>query len=62
VAVIPYPDLSDLPVVGGYLVLAGLFVLREITSGALNEAGKELWIWARDRVTRLAHDCRCQSR
>jgi hypothetical protein len=36
-----YPDLSNLQVVGGYLLLAGLFVLREVASGALKEAGKE---------------------
>jgi hypothetical protein len=47
VAAIPYPDLSHLQVVGGFLLLAGLFVLREIASGALKEAGKELWMWAR---------------
>ena len=42
VVAIKYPDLSNLQAVGGYLVLAGLFVLREIVSGALKEAGKEL--------------------
>jgi hypothetical protein len=43
---------SALQVVGGYLVLVGLFVLREITSGALEEAGKELWTWAREKRSR----------
>ena len=52
VAAMTYPDLSNLQVAGGYLVLAELFVLREITSGALKEAGKELWIWTRDRGSR----------
>ena len=28
-------------------MLAGLFVLREVASGVLKEAGKELWVWAR---------------
>jgi hypothetical protein len=48
VAAITYPDLSNLQVAGGYLVLAGLFVLKEITSGALKEASKERWVWARN--------------
>jgi hypothetical protein len=52
VAAMTYPDLSNLQVVGGGLLLAGLFVLREITSGALNAAGKELWVWARERRSR----------
>jgi hypothetical protein len=39
VAAMTQADLSNLQVVGGYLVVAGLFVLREITSGALKEAG-----------------------
>jgi hypothetical protein len=51
VAAITQPDLSNLQVVGGYLVLAGLFVLREIASGALKEAGKELWNWVKSRWT-----------
>ena len=36
-------ELAALQVVGGFLMLAGLFVLREIASGALKEAGKKLW-------------------
>ena len=52
VAAMTYPDLSHLQVVAGYLVLAGLFVLREITSGALKEAGKDLWTWAREKRSR----------
>jgi hypothetical protein len=47
VAPVAYPDLSNLQVVEGYLALAGLFVLREIASGALKEAGKDLWGWVR---------------
>jgi hypothetical protein len=43
VAAITYPDLSNLQVVGGFLLFAAPFVLREITSGALKEAGKDLW-------------------
>jgi hypothetical protein len=34
---------------GGIVTLAVLFVLRELTSGVLKEAGKELWGWARAR-------------
>jgi hypothetical protein len=40
VAAIAYPDVSNLQVAGGYLVLAGLFVLMEITSGALQKPAK----------------------
>ena len=59
VAAIPYPDLSNLQVVCGYLLLAGLFVLREVASGALKEAGKELWVWARGkRLGRHRRRCR----
>jgi hypothetical protein len=42
-------DPSALQVVGGFLMLAGLFVLREIVSGALKEVGKDLWAWAKNR-------------
>ena len=42
-------DPSALQVVGGLLGLAGLFVLREFAAGALKEAGKEFWGWARGR-------------
>jgi hypothetical protein len=41
VVAITHPDFSHLHVVGGFLLFAGQFVLREITSGALKEAGKE---------------------
>jgi hypothetical protein len=50
-----YPDVSNLQAVGGVVLLAGLFVLREFASGALKEAGKELWVWARDRASRREH-------
>jgi len=40
---------SALQVVGGFLVLAELFVAREFASGALKEAGKEFWGWVRGR-------------
>jgi hypothetical protein len=43
-------------------MLAGLFVLREIMSGALKEAGKELWVWARDRGSRRDYHCCCEGR
>ena len=49
VAEITYPDLSIFQVVARYLVLAGLFVLREIVSEVLKEAGKELWMWVREQ-------------
>ena len=38
-------DPSAFPPVGGLLLLVLLFVVREIASGALKEAGKELWTW-----------------
>jgi hypothetical protein len=40
---------APLQIVGGVLVLAGLFVLREFASGALKKAGEEFWIWVRHR-------------
>ena len=61
-AAIPYPDMSHLQAVGGFLLFAGLFVLREITSGALNEAGKDLWVWARDRGSQPNRHRRCKGR
>ena len=42
-------DPSTLQVVGGWLLIALLFVLREVASGALKEAGKELWERLRQR-------------
>jgi hypothetical protein len=57
-----YPDLSHLQGAGGYLVLAGLFVLREFASGALKEAGKELWTWAREKHSRRDRHRRCEVR
>jgi hypothetical protein len=62
VAAMTYPDVSNLPVVGGGLLVAGSFVLREIASGALKEAGKELWVWARDRGSPRASHYRCEGR
>lgn len=53
---------SALQVIGGFLMLAGLFVLREIMSGAMKEAGKELWAWARKRRSRSKYRCRCRKR
>ena len=40
---------SDLPIIGGFALLVALFVVREIASGALKEAGRELWVWVRGR-------------
>jgi hypothetical protein len=42
-------DPAALQVVGRWLMLALLFVLREVASGALKEAGKELWAGTRQR-------------
>jgi hypothetical protein len=61
VAAITYPDLSNPQVVAGYLLLAGLFLLKEVASGVLKEAGKELWTWARDTGLRR-HRRRCERR
>ena len=36
-------DPPTLQVGGGWLLLAVLFVLREVVSGALKEAGKDIW-------------------
>jgi hypothetical protein len=62
VVAITYPDLSNLQVVGGYLLLAGLFLLKEVASGALKEAGKELWVWAKDRGSRRDRHRSCEGR
>ncbi len=61
-AAIPYPDLSNLEVVCGSLLLAGLFVLREGASGALKEAGKELSMWARRKRSRHNRHRLCEGR
>ena len=57
-----YPDWSNLQVVGGLLMLVGHFALRGIASGALKEAGKELWVWTRNRRSRRDLHCRCEGR
>jgi hypothetical protein len=62
VAAMTYPDVSNLQVAGGYLMLAGLFVLKEITSGALKERGKERWVWARNSGSRRDRHRRCEGR
>lgn len=43
---------SALQVVAGFVLLAALFVVREIASGALKEAGKELY-----EAIRRRHSC-----
>ena len=48
--------------IGGIITLAVLFVLRELTSGVLKEAGKDLWGWARRRRSRSNRHCRCRWR
>jgi hypothetical protein len=40
-------EVSELQVIGGVLMLAALFVLREFASGALKKAGEEFWLWLR---------------
>ena len=45
-------DPAAVQVVGGWLLVALLFVLREVVSGALREAGKEFWRWVRSRRRR----------
>jgi hypothetical protein len=42
-------DPSALQVVGGILLLAVLFIIREFASGALKKAGEEFWVWSRRR-------------
>jgi hypothetical protein len=42
----------ELQVIGGFLMLAAIFVLRKFFSGAMREAGKEFWLWARRRRSR----------
>jgi hypothetical protein len=58
VAAIAYPDLSNLQVGSGYLVLAVPFLLKEVASGALKEAGKDLWVWAREKGSLRERQCR----
>jgi hypothetical protein len=58
-------DPSAFPPVGGLLLLVLLFVVREIASGALKEAGKELWTWfqawrAKTDGDGGGSDCECQ--
>jgi hypothetical protein len=54
VVAMSFPDLSHLQGVDGYLLLAVVFAPREIPSGALKEAGEDVWVWAKDR-RRHAH-------
>jgi hypothetical protein len=42
-------DPSVLQVVGGFLTLVVLFVLREFASGALKKAGEDFWVSTRCR-------------
>lgn len=43
---------STLQVVAGFALLCLLFIAREIASGALREAGKDLWKRVRGRRNR----------
>jgi hypothetical protein len=47
-------DVPELQVIGGFLMLAALFVLREFASGALKQAGEEFWLWLRRRAAGTA--------
>lgn len=55
-AVPPVALLPDDPpaalVVGGVLLAAALFAAREVASGALREAGKDLWEWVKRQTAR----------
>ena len=48
--------LADAPpailVAGGIVAAVVAFAAREVASGALTEAGKELWKWAKRRAVR----------
>ena len=39
-------------VAGGIAVVIAVFVAREVASGALNAAGRDLWEWVRRRSAR----------
>jgi hypothetical protein len=58
----PYPDVSHLPVAGAYLMLAELFLVKEVASGALKEAGKDAWVWARKERSHGNRRCRHEGR
>ena len=47
--------------VGGNITLAVLFVLCELPSGGLKEAGKGLWGWARKPALRAPPTSPCKS-
>jgi hypothetical protein len=51
-------DVPELQVIGGFLMLAALFVLREFASGALKKAGEEFWLWLRRRAAGTARASR----
>jgi hypothetical protein len=46
-AAIDMLDRSTLQVIGGWLLVVLISVLREVAAGALKEAGKDLWGWVR---------------
>ncbi len=52
------PEPSAWQVVAGLVMLVVLFVAREVASGALNAAGRDLWAWVKRRAWRR-HPCRC---
>ena len=46
------PEPSILQLVAGAALLVALFLVREVASGALREAGKDLWKWVKGRRLR----------
>ena len=52
------PEPSAWQVVAGFVMLVVLFVAREVASGALNAAGRDLWAWVKRRAGRR-HPCPC---
>lgn len=54
---------SALQVVAGFVLLAALFVVREIASGALKKAGEDLWEVIRRRTdSELPDESKCPCR
>ncbi len=51
---------SALQGAAGFLLLAALFVVRELASGALKKAGEELWKAIKQRTRGSGdEDCQC---
>ena len=52
------PEPSAWQVAAGLVMLVVLFVAREVASGALNAAGRDLWAWVKRRAGRR-QSCPC---